>query len=293
MLFIEERIKILEKELKLQETKKWREALVTTYLENLGHNQLQIRKLLRPSVHVRCYNKDAICQAIALRSMSKRAYEFLGLGTILPLPSRKILSNWLSEYPCPPGIQHDFLNIVENVVWSTKLHKQAVLLFDEVDIKSEYQYESRLKLVLKPAKKMQVVILRGLLEPWKQVIFYDFDKNRSKKLFLDIVTACQSVRGAVFDMGNHTFIKDCKLMREGNNFLPNPNLSGKKIYLFPDVPHLLKRFRDHTLDYGIRMPGFSIIGGYWSRRHIHARWRRRLGYIEQGNFQNNFKERFK
>ena len=45
-----------------------------------------------------------------------------------------------------------------------------------------------------------------------------------------------------------------KLLREDINFFPNLNLSGKKIYLFPDAPHLLKRFRDHTLYYGIRMP---------------------------------------
>ena len=81
-------------------------------------------------------------------------------------------------------------------------------------------------------------------------MFYDLDKNMSQKLFLDMVTAFQGhkivVRGAFFDMGlvDNTFLK---LLREDNNFFPNLNLSGKKIYLFPDVPHLLKRFRDHTL----------------------------------------------
>ena len=102
------------------------------------------------------------------------------------------------------------------------------------------------------------------MEPWKQVIFYDFDKNMDKSLLIDIITTCQEygvvVRAVVFDMGNHTLIKNLKVLKEGTSYFMNPTFQDQKILLFPDAPHCLKRLRDHTLDYGIRFPDGE--GGY-------------------------------
>ena len=57
------------------------------------------------------------------------------------------------------------------------------------------------------------------------------------------------IRGLVFDLGNKTFLSEVDFVNV-NFRIPNPAKSERFIYLFPDVPHLLKLFRNHCLDKG-------------------------------------------
>ena len=60
--------------------------------------------------------------------------------------------------------------------------------------------------MFKNHKKVQVVLLRGLTDNWKQVIFYDLDRIMNIKLLNSLITMCEesngNVRGIVCDMGN-------------------------------------------------------------------------------------------
>ena len=60
--------------------------------------------------------------------------------------------------------------------------------------------------MFKNHKKVQVVILRGILENWKQLVFYDLDRIMNLKLLNSLITLCEdnnaNVRGIVCDMGN-------------------------------------------------------------------------------------------
>ena len=61
------------------------------------------------------------------------------------------------------------------------------------------------------------------------------------------------IRAIVCDCGNATLIKQLKL-REHNYYFENPFDASRKVYVFPDAPHLLKRARNAVLDNGFRIP---------------------------------------
>ena len=128
---------------------KWKEIFVKEYLSGLGHSKLQIQKILFPSKQIKGYTREDISQAVALRSISSKAYELLRKDSILPLPSRTVLSKWLDTIPCEPGIQHYFLSIIEKVVCSSSdRHRQCVLLFDEMEITKQYEYDRKYPFLL-------------------------------------------------------------------------------------------------------------------------------------------------
>ena len=64
-------------------------------------------------------------------------------------------------------------------------------------------------------------------------VYYKFDTNMTKELLDKITIECEksgvNVRGVVFDMGNQTKLR---------NEYEHPSDPGKRIYLFPDVPHM-------------------------------------------------------
>ena len=50
--------------------------------------------------------------------------------------------------------------------------KQAVLAFNEMSIKKVIEYSDASKVVYGPCSKATVVLVRGLLSSWKQVVFF-------------------------------------------------------------------------------------------------------------------------
>ena len=134
------------------------------------------------------------------------------------------------------------------------------------------------KCVYGPAKKVQAVILWGLTSKWKQLIFYDFDVKMTKNLLLTIISKCEDygikVHAIVFDMGNHTFMSQFRIL-DGTNKIKNPWDPSRSVYFFPDAPHLLKLLRNHCLDKGYSFPDGSgnnvmllakkILKNFWCR----------------------------
>ena len=56
------------------------------------------------------------------------------------------------------------------------------------------------------------------------------------------------VRGVTFDLGNKTFLKNLQNLEK--HYFQNPYDDTRKVFLFPDVPHLIKLCRNHLLDKG-------------------------------------------
>ena len=100
-------------------------------------------------------------------------------------------------------------------------------------IKSKYEYHQAQDKVYGPAKKVQLVVLRGLFSKWKLPIFFSFDTTMDRYLLCEIIRAAENysarIRGIACDLGNH-----------------------KLIFFFPDAPHLLKLLRNHLLDAGLQ-----------------------------------------
>ena len=78
-----------------------------------------------------------------------------------------------------------------------KWKKICVLSFDEMHI------DSKLDKILGPFKKVQVVLIRGLFSPWKQPVYFDFDKINLDLLFIIkmVESTGLQVKAIVSDLG--------------------------------------------------------------------------------------------
>ena len=73
------------------------------------------------------------------------------------------------------------------------MEKFCVLNFDEMHIVSKLRYDSKLDEVLGPFKKVQVILIRGLVSPWKQPVYFNFDKQMNLDLLLFIIKKMVSI----------------------------------------------------------------------------------------------------
>lgn len=142
------------------------------------------------------------------------------------------------------------------------MERICVLSYDEMKVRSVYLYDKRNNETLAPKNYVQVVMLRGLIGRWKQPIFFDFDCQLTKIKLLEIVTCAEKagfhIVATVSDMGggNRALLKELDINPSKTWFL-NP-VNGEKIFVFADVPHLIKLIRNHFVDKGLIYNGKEI-----------------------------------
>ncbi len=250
----------LKTTIRRMKSKAFLENLIKSTLED-KYSPAQVQRILKQDVKfVRKYNKEDITTALVLKSISSKAYEFMRSKNLVSLPSRRTLGRWLQDFKCVPGIQEDCLRIVkERLCHSEISHEKLVAIsFDEMHLRKKVEYHGATKRVYGPCNKLQVAIIRGVTCSWKQLIYFDFDCTMSKKIFEAIVTSVERDTGGevcavAFDLGNKTFVSSFGLT-EDHHWIASPCDSERKIYVFPDTPHMLKLCRNHILDEGIRLP---------------------------------------
>ena len=176
------------------------------------------------------------------------------------MASPRTQQRWLDNFSCIPGVNDHFISIIVKKLSGCELQdRNTMLCFDEVDIKNKYEYDSRSKTVYGNSKKMQVVMARGLVGKWKQIIYFDFSTQMSKELIERIIIACEKkglrIRGLTFDLGNHKFQSETEIMKSVHgsfrHSMTNPTDPSRKVYMFPDIPHMIKLMRNHCLDHGL------------------------------------------
>ena len=193
-----------------------------------------------------------------LRTISRKAYEYLRRNKILPLPAVSTLRLWIKKFRCRPGIQASILKIIQKRLSSETDNSFSVasLSFDEMHILKEYQYDQRNDEIIGPCQKMQVAIIRGIISNWKQPIFFDFDKPMTVGLLKSIVSAAEEhgiqIWSICCDLGNLGLLNSLGITPE-KPYFQNPSNSERRIYAFPDAPHLLKLLRNHLLDHGFTL----------------------------------------
>lgn len=87
----------------------------------------------------------------------------------------------------------------------TQLQKVCVLSFDEIKVRKVYLYDKSNDETLKPYNYVQVVMLRGLFEAWKQPIFYDYDCKLTKQILFEILKFVHK-SGKKFTLHLHCFV---------------------------------------------------------------------------------------
>lgn len=137
----------------------------------------------------------------------------------------------------------------------------AVLSFDEMSVSKIHEFDQENQQFLKPSSHVQVMMLRGLLESWKSPVYYNFDENMSKDTLFKVIKKAEEIGIYVFaivsDMGtsNVGLWKELKVAFDGRCFFDWEGEKNRRIYVFADVPHLIKLLRNHFLDSGFLLPG--------------------------------------
>ena len=111
--------------------------------------------------------------------------------------------------------------------------------------------------VLEPAKKLQVIIARGVITGWKMPVYFGCDVPMRQELLMNVVKQMESkgfvVRGCSFDLGNKEFLSGINF-KSGTYKIPNPAEPDRSFYFLADIPHMMKLFRNHMFDKGFWFP---------------------------------------
>ncbi len=129
-----------------------------------------------------------------------------------------------------------------------------------MDLKKKFEYYQKKDCVFQAHKKVQVAMIRGLCHDWKQPIFFDFDQPMRENLLTEIILKIESTGIEVWAMTsdggstNQSLLKTLGISINQTSF-QNPADATRQIYVFVDVPHVLKLIRNHILDDGIWVDG--------------------------------------
>ncbi|XP_071572048.1 uncharacterized protein [Temnothorax nylanderi] len=240
-----------EKKIKEDSENEMRELLRTYFTEGQIRCIIKKRKWIHWSI-------DDYAAAISLRSISPKAYRYLRLKLNFPLPSLSSLRRWaLKTFDIREGFLADVFAVMkEKGKDLSPMEKITVLSFDEMGLSQEPFFDTKLEKLIGPCSKVQVIMCRGLFANWKQPIFYKFDQPMTKDILMECVVHLQEagyeVVAAVSDLGNKGVWGELKITPD-NYFFEHPLIEGAQIFVFADVPHLLKLLRNWFVDEGLSL----------------------------------------
>ena len=272
--FRKSRITLLEKQLKIARDKKSkvgkgaeRELIRNFLLKKFTKAQTNV--LLGNSKRANWGFKDIVV-GFTLQTMSPKAYRFIREKHVVPLPSVSFLNKWLSNFTCLPGIQHKVIDILGRQLEKSQQDTQsktfplASLTFDEVSIAKTYQFQRKAEQLFGPVSNAQVAMLRGITHPWKDAVYYDFDKAMTVPILFSLIKEVEKRGILVCNLGNDLGPKNQGLLKElkvtpDKPYFQHPFDENRKIYVLLDVPHLLKLLRNHVLDNGFTLESGTTI----------------------------------
>nr|AGL76355.1 transposase [Drosophila buzzatii] len=197
------------------------------------------------------WNVDDIARSITFYSASPKGYRLLRRNKF-PFPAIRTLQHWAQRIDICPGILAPVIKILSATTHLSQTQKLCVLSFDEMKIRSTYTYDKPSDSTLPAVNYVQVAMLRGLVADWKQPIFYDYDCPMTKTKIQEILKSTQNmgytIVAMVCDLGgtNRSLLSSLEVTYRQPWFL----FEGRKVYVFADVPHLIKLIRNHFIDSG-------------------------------------------
>lgn len=207
---------------------------------------------------------DDIAAAISLRSVSPKAYRYLRKNGF-PLPGLSTLRTWANKLNLEEGILNDVMVLMKNKARDfSDLERLTVLSFDEIYISNKICIDKKQQKKLGPHRSCQTVMARGLLGQWKQPIFYKFDQPMTDYLLNNIIAQLYdsgfTVVAISSDMGtgNTALWSALNVGHDKNCFFAHPVNVDFKVFVFADIPHLLKLIRNHFIDNGFHYKGKKL-----------------------------------
>lgn len=96
------------------------------------------------------------------------------------------------------------------------------------------------------------ISLIGLINNWKRPIYYGYDQKMTKELLFQIIKELHNVGFNVISIVSDMGSTNMRLWKSLNIYINNTSfehpIQKNQIYVFADVPHLLKLARNHLLD---------------------------------------------
>ncbi|XP_071568401.1 uncharacterized protein [Temnothorax nylanderi] len=217
----------------------------------------QIRCILENKKCIR-WSVDDYASAILFRSISPKAYRYFHLKLRFPLPSLSSLRRWaLKKFDIREGFLMDVLAMMKNkAVDLNNMEKISVLTFDEMALSDKVCFDSKLEKLVGPCSKVQVIMIRGLFGNWKQPIYYKFDQIMRKDILMTALTLLYTsgyeVVACTSDMRNKGVWEELEITPE-KHYFQHPMIPDGKVFVFADVPHLLKLLRNWFVNAGFTL----------------------------------------
>ncbi len=253
-----------------------KKAFAFEMLKKSGWSVQQVSALLEQKTRAKWKAEDII-MGLTLRSLSRKAYEFLRRQKLLPLPSLRTLRRFVKDFQCPPGVQEGILQGKSNIIYSflqkTKIfiffavipHQVAALFggeedkdiggkstggkrneesllpvvfsFDEMSVKKSVEFDQKEERVYGPFRNVQVGMIRGLVRDFKQPIYYEFDKTMDKDLVFKIVLRLKKTGLQVRAVVSDMGTKNIALWRQ-------LNVTSEKPYFYTPQAEKINVFAD-------------------------------------------------
>lgn len=224
----------------------------------------QIKLLFNPSKKRIRWASDDIASSISLRSISPKLYRFLREQGF-PLPGLSTLRDWAKCLNLEQGTLASVMELMKvKAREMPELNRLAVLAFDKIYISNNVSIDPAIQQIVVPHRTCQTVMARGLLNKWKQPVYYGFDQSMTEQIMFDIISqlyyAGFNVVAITSDMGggNIGFWSKLNVRHDKPVFFLHPVDASLKVHVFADVPHLLKLLRNHFLDHGFTSAGVKI-----------------------------------
>ena len=217
--------------------------------------QLDIALSSRKRKFSKKYDQSDYKQAMSLRLLSKPALQLVRKETPLILPSATSLQRKFGFIHVCPGIIQPVLQFILQLKDEfSGIKSLTALCFDEMNLQEEAGLDTRMDMVIGPAKFAQTVMVRGLAASWKFPVFVDFDMCMTKQVLFEIILALETVGLKVLittcDQGpKNLSLASKKQLNLGDSLsFANPHDSARKILFSFDFVHVFKNIRNHILD---------------------------------------------
>lgn len=256
---MERNYKLLQRKLKKAEKVKKEFVQLNVNLHKI-FTKGQIRKVKNLNARIK-WSVEDISSAVSLFAAGPRAYRHLYRKNH-PLPAPSTLRKWASKIKVEPGVIDTALNLMAHYELE-EIDKVCVLVFDEMKIKSTFEYDKACDATMSPSNYVQVVIVRGLRKQWKQPIYFNYDQNMTATILRDILQKLHVIGYNVVAITSDMGPANQGLWRELNVscnkvWFPHPSDGLKKVFVFADPVHLIKLLRNHFLDSGYHLGDVSI-----------------------------------
>ncbi|CAL8104550.1 unnamed protein product [Orchesella dallaii] len=182
----------------------------------------------------------------------------------LPLPAPRTLRRWVHRFTCSPGLLHDVIEIMRDYDSDLDtMSRLCALSFDEMSSDSRFSVDPVSDKIVSHSK-VQLEMARELCEKWKQPIFYDFDAPMTTEILESIIIALESAGFPDVSMTSDLGGENRSIWRKywiglKKSWFINPCDKSRRIYIFADIPHMLKLIRNHLLDDGFVTNNGTVI----------------------------------